>query len=504
MARGASYLIARSLVTAVIGLASFAVIARAISRSDMGGLAILSLVSAATYVVGGLGVGSTAVRHVASLQAKSDYEGMRKAGYDCLLINAVGTFIIAAITYLSANTLALLLLGSAVRANLFRILVWEILALGVNYSLSNLAVGLKRFREFSIITIGSFAVRQVLVVLFLTLGFGLPGIIIGWSIGDSLNSALLLVLIRKVMGPFRVGFDISRLLRFSAPLYFGEVAGFTWTWFDVALLVPLVSLSALGAYNVAVSAYGILDSLPGSISSALFPYYAQVFRDGEAAGVVDLENAVKTASRYVSFFTIPVAVGLAATALPTVTLLAGIGYGDSAYPLAVLSLFLAVACLLKALGATFVVLGKTVTSGLVTVASVIVPILLGVVMIPYIGIIGGSIARGASLIIALVISIVILRRSMKLRFDMSAYRRAWVAAFLMVVIVVGFEVVLYSKFLLPLYVIVGVAVFMLSLRLLHAVNGGDISLLSSFLGPRTKLLANLLGKVLGIRPSKVG
>ena len=147
MARGASYLIAKSLVTAVISLASFAVVARAISRSDMGGLAVLSLVSAATYVVGGLGVGSTAVRYVASLQSKSDYEGTRKVGYECLMINGVATLFIAAVTYLSANTLALLLLGSAARGNLFKLLIWEILALGVNYSLSNLALGLKCFRS---------------------------------------------------------------------------------------------------------------------------------------------------------------------------------------------------------------------------------------------------------------------------------------------------------------------------------------------------------------------
>jgi O-antigen/teichoic acid export membrane protein len=469
----------------------------------MGGLAVLNLVVAGTQLVAGLGVGATAVRFVASFQSKGDYESMRKAGYECLLINAIATVIIAALAYLFANTLALFLLGTSARGNLFRLLVWEILALGVNYSLSNLAMGLRRFRAFSIISITSFVIRQGLVVTLLVLGYGLPGIIIGWGIGDSLNSALLLVLIRKVMGPFRIGFGAVKLLKFSVPLYFGEAAGYAWSWFDRALLLPLVSLSALGAYNVAVSAYGILDSLPGSISSTLFPYYSHFYKDGEASGTVDLEGAVKTASRYVSFFTIPLAVGLAATSLPAATLLAGTSYADSAYPLAVLSIFLAAACLLRALGATFIVLGKNVTSAMVTITSIIVPILLGALMVPYIGIIGGAIARGASLIIALIISTVILRRRMKLRFDLSAYGHTWVAAILMAVAVVAFEAVFYSKFLLPLYVVVGGVVFILCLRFLHAVKIEDLDLLSNFLGRRTRFIGNLLERVLGVRRSTV-
>jgi len=491
----------RSLLTAVISLVSFAFIARAISRNDMGELAVLGLVAAATQTIAGLGVGATAVRFVASFQSKGDPESMRKVGYECLLINGIATVIVSSITYTLANPLARLLLGNASRGNLFQLLVLEIFALGVNYSLSNLALGLRRFREYSVIAITAFAVRQGAAVALLVLGFGLPGVIIGWGIGDSINSALLLGFLMKVMGPFRIGFGIPKLLKFSAPLYFGDAAGFAWTYFDTALLVPLVSLFALGAYNVAISAYAILDSIPSSVSSALFPYYSHFYKDGDASGTVDLENAVKTASRYVSFLTIPLAVGLAATALPVATLLAGTTYADSAYPLAALSIFLAAGCLLRALGATFIVLGKSVTSAFVTVASIILPILLGAVIIPHLGIIGAAIAKGAALIIALVISILILRRRMKLRFDLSAYARAWVSAILMAVTVLAFEAVLYSKYLLPLYATVGAAVFIMSLRLFHAAKVEDLDLLSSFLGQRTNFLSRVLGRILGIEGS---
>ncbi len=44
-----------------------------------------------------------------------------------------------------------------------------------------------------------------MVVLLLVLGFGLPGIVIGWSIGDSLNAKALLAN-RKSYFPHLVSF----------------------------------------------------------------------------------------------------------------------------------------------------------------------------------------------------------------------------------------------------------------------------------------------------------
>lgn len=502
VARGASYLILLSIVNLVVGLAAFAVIARAITRADMGSLAVLTLVASGAQVIAGLGVGSTTIRFVASLQGQGDHENMSRAGYSCLIINASMTAVIVSVVFFSSTPIALLLLGTSSRGNLFRLLSWEIAALGVNYSLGSLLVGLKRFREYSLASIAAFAVRQSAVVSLLILGIGLPGILIGWGVGDSLNSLLLAALARKALGPFKLGFGFTKLMRFSAPLFLEEAATYVWTSFDRILLLPLVSLAQLGAYNVAVTAYGVLSAVPSSISSSLFPFYSYLYADGtKASGTSDLGDAVRTASRYVSFLTIPLAIGLAVTSFPTVTLLAGTNYVDAAYPLAALSLFLAMACLLRALSGTFVVMGKTVTSGLVTVASILLPILMGLLIIPHLGIIGASIVRGVSLLIAFALSIGILRRKLKLRFDTVAYGFAWLASIVMAVVVLTFEVAIYSKYLLPFYAAVGAAVWVLVLRLSKAVNDEDLELLSEFLGPRLTFVSKWLSVLLGVKPS---
>jgi O-antigen/teichoic acid export membrane protein len=500
VARDASYLIANNFATIVISIVAFAFIARLISQEEMGGLAVLMLITAGAQLLSSLGLGSTATKFVSSFEATGEYDKMRSAGYECIVINVAATCIIAGSVYFSADVLAPSLLGSLSRAGLIRLLLVEICAVGTRTPLSNILTGLRKFREISVTNVVAFALRQGLVVGFLEFGWGLFGVVVGWGIGDSLNSFILAFYTRKFLGPPKIGFGFRKLLKFSAPLFLGDAASYAWSWFDRALLIPLVSLAQLGSYNVAVTAYGILASTPSSISGTLFPYYSHIHPNGgDKSQTIYLGNAVETASRYVSLLAIPLSVGLAVVSLPAATLLAGNSYADAAYPLAILSISMALACQVYALSAIFVVVGKTVTSATITIASVSVPTLVGMLIIPYLGIPGASIARGLSLVISLILSIFVLRRFLKVRFDMQAYRHAWVASLIMAAVVLVAQQLFYSKYLLPMYVAIGAAVFVAVLRLLHAVKPEDLELISDFLGPRMRLITEILRKLLGVK-----
>jgi len=503
VARGSTYLIASNVANTAVSVGAFAIIARLISREEMGILAVLLLLVAAVQVLAGLGLGVTATKLVASFDAMEERDKMRRTSYSCLIINVLATTVLVVALYLSADRLAVFLLGSSSNANLLRLLTLEIAATSVNGPLVSVLAGLKRFREISLVSVTAFATRQILVVFFLELGLGLPGLVIGYGIGDSLNSLALFGYTRKFLGALTADFGFTHLLKFSAPLLIRDAASFAWTWFDRALLLPLVALSQLGAYNVAVTAFGILNSAPQAISGTLFPYYSHFYPDeSKTAKTEDLENAVTKASRYVSLFTIPLCLGLAATALPATTLLAGNIYADAAYPLAILSVSLAAGCLVRALSEIFVVLGRAKTSAAVTITSVFLSVLVGVALVPSLGILGASVARGASLLIALGLSIPFLRRILKLGFDMRAYRSAWLASLLMTGSVLAFEQILYSKYLLPAYIAVGGAVFFSALRPLHAINQEDVQLVSDFLGVRFSFLVEWARRFLGVEAEK--
>jgi O-antigen/teichoic acid export membrane protein len=503
VARGSAYLLLRNIVNAAVSIGAFAFIARLISRQEMGEVAVLLLVTAVAQLVSGLGLAPAVTKFVSSFDATREHDEMRYAAYTCLMINGLATSVIVATMFFSGEALGVLLFGDSSKASLFRLLTLEIAAVSVTPILTSVLLGLRCFKEIALASTCTFAVRQTAVVVLLELGFGVPGFVVGYGIGDSLYAVAMFVYAGRLLGPPKIRFDLTGLFKFSAPLLLRDAATYAWTWFDRALLLPLVALSQLGAYNVAVTAYAVLGSAPQAISDTLFPHYSHLYAGSCASSSIkDLEYAVRKASRYVSFFTIPLAVGLAVTALPAATLLAGDIYADSAYPLAILSISLALACLVSALSEIFVVLNKTTTSAGITIASVAASLVVGAALVPHLGILAGSVAHGLSLVTALSLSAVLLRRIMRVRFDLAAYRSAWLAGLVMATVVLALQATFYSKYLLPVYIIVGGAIFFLALRVLRALNEEDFQLVSDFLGPRFGFMLKPARRLLLAEPAK--
>jgi len=79
--------------------------------------------------------------------------------------------------------------------------------------------------------------------------------------------------------------------------------------------------------------------------------------------------------------------------------------------------------------------------------------------------------------------------------DWDALCKGWIAAVFMVLAVGLVELVYFSRFLLPLYTLVGGGVYAMCLRFLHAVNANDIQLARNLLGRRVDPLVRFLEKI---------
>jgi len=199
-----------------------------------------------------------------------------------------------------------------------------------------------------------------------------------------------------------------------------------------------------------------------------------------------LEKAVRTASRYVCYVVVPLAVGLAATARPTISLFAGRAYEMGAIPLAILSLFGAFTFVGFALSDIFSITERTKISALLTLMIVSISVFLGFLVLPSTGVIGAAVLRGVAMVLGLVLMLAALMRIrlFTVSFDYEALWKSLVASLLMAVAVIGFQFVLYSKYLLPVYVLVGGVVYLVMLRFLKAVSAHDIHLMKAFVGKK--------------------
>lgn len=492
-ARGALYLTVQSLGGNVIAVASFAVLARLISTTDMGILAVLLLMNGAS-VVFATWFPQAVTKFVAENAASDSMPAAAGAFYQALRANIIIYIPVVGVFYLGAGFMASHLLGSVSYAPMFQVLAFDLFVNnGLNPIVTAALLGLRRFRQLSVVLLivgGLF--RQLLIIGLIILMKNFVGLVYGWLLADTAELAALLVLTLPTLGPPRFDFPMRKLLRYYLPLELGQIVTFAQTYFDRVLLVVFVPLAALGIYNAAVTAIGVLGAVAASISNVLFSSYSSLNAKAKAQSNRSMRDATHWATRYMSFVLTPLGFGLLATAKPALTLFVGDSYIQGSLPLIIFSGGFALAAFTTALGPVFLARGETKIAASITGVSVVIGLMLAYVLLPLWGIVGVSVARASAVALSGVIGIPILKKKMGLQVDFRTVAKTCVAGVTMALVIGAVEWVKYSKFLLPLYVLVGAMMYLLMLRLLKAVDSSDLSLLRRFLGRRLEPLATIL------------
>jgi len=494
VAQGASYLLIQNTVSITISIISFAIIARLITQAEMGVLAVLMLIVGICQLIANLGLPSAATKFISQCVGKNDHESAASVSYQILRVSLTISVALAIFCFILSDSVSLYLFKTLTYAILFKALAFDIILIaGIFPCVNNSLLGLQKFREVSIINIISKAMKQTLIVSLLLLGYGLFGVLVAWCISDIINCSLGTTVIIKSFGFQTSRFSLKRLIKFSSPLFLGEIVGFSYEWFDRVLLLAFVSLNELGVYNVALTAFSILAGIPGAISTALFPKYSEIH---SREGIQAVENAIFTASRYICYITVPLVLGLLATAIPAISLFAGEAYAAGSKPLMILSLFLAASCIGSALSGIFLILEETPIASVLTIINILIGGTFGALLLPTFGIVGASIARGIAMLLGLALSIWFLKKKIKLVFDQEALCKSLIAGLAMVGVVTLVEYVWYSKYLLPLYVLTGGLAYLIMLRVLHATRKTDIQLIQQYLGKRLERLTNPISSFL--------
>ena len=495
VARGASFLFIQNVVTSIVGAVGFGIIARLMTKTEMGVYVTLSLVFALVQIGASFALPSAAVKFIAELRGQNDQKGAAGVAFQIFRFTFIASILFGSLVFLFSTQICYLLTRTAGYVEVFNILALDLVFAGVLPSLNYIMIGLQKMKELAELNIVAYVISKVLSVAFLLVNLGLWGVVLGGLIGDLCGLLLFSGYILRSFGMPSFGFSLKRILGFSWPIYLSSWVGFGYNWFDRALLLAYVPLADVGVYNVAVTAFGVTASIPSAISTALFPQYSELQgRDGMRS----LDKAVRTASRYVFYVVVPLNVGLAATAGPASSLFAGRAYETSAVPLAILSLFGAATCVGASLSDIFSIAERTKVSSLLALINVSIGVLLGFLLLPSTGVLGAAILRGIAMVLGLSLVLAVLRRMrlFAIGFDFEALWKSWFASSVMAVAVLSFQFLLYSKYLLPLYVVVGGVVYLIMLKFLRAVNAHDVHLVRAFVGQRWEPLIKWAGSYL--------
>jgi len=294
------------------------------------------------------------------------------------------------------------------------------------------------------------------------------------------------------IGPPVFRFSTKYLLKLSIPLYLAGLTSFLYGSFDQLTLIPLVSLTALGVYGAAVTAYGAYSNLIGVLASVLLPVFSGVHG---VRGREGLEDSVRVASRYAAIVAMPLAFALLATGQPALTLLVGVAYQSGVIPFDVLVVGSIASIVALSISSVLIVLNETVLAAVVAIVPIILGVGVALISIPVLGILGASVARAISMFLSLLLSWHFVGRKITIKLDFQAILKSVLASGCMALVMGAFELVYYSRFLLPAYLLVGLIVYLLGMRVLKAVGTADIDLLRRTLGPSFGGVCDLLSRV---------
>jgi len=491
--RGATYLFLQGLVSNLAGVAYFALAARLLPNvADLGRLATLGALSSLFGTAGCLALPSAIVKFVSEYMGggrSGDANGVFSSSLKVGVALALGSFLIC---FLASGPLALYLLGAGEYAILFNLLSIDVFLTVLFPFLQGALQGLQRFGQMAAIGIVNSILRFGVAILTLLLGLGLIGVLLGWVLGDLMATILSAVLTFQVFR-CRGVHPFGLLFRYSAPLYVSNLLTYLVGSVDQYLILLLAGQTVLGVYSLAVKAFGVLGLVSGAIGSVLFPKLSEM-RSG--LGDQALKEVARVSSRYVFLVYVPLALGLAATAYPTMTFFVGDRFSEGAVALAILASASALACGSVIINNVFLATGETSIFYVVGLLSLVTDVGLSFLLIGPLGSTGAAVARAFVIIVSFAFPALVLVRMLGPYLDMDAFVKSLFASSFMVLVVFCLQLVLSSRYLLPLYVIVGGLVYFTMLRVLRALREDDFVLMRGFVPAKMCLLVDLAQRFL--------
>jgi O-antigen/teichoic acid export membrane protein len=435
-------------------------------------------------------------KYVAENVSKASKGTAAAAFYQALRANVVIYVpVIVGVVY-GASFLASHLFRDASYAPLFQIAAFDVFLYAAAIPLVTAALlGLGMFREIAVVGLvvgGVF--KQAMIILLIILLRSFVGLVIGWVVADAATLLVYLYFAVRALGAPRFDFPLAKLFSYYFPLELGQIVSFAQTWFDRAILVVYVSLATLGIYNAAIVAFGVLSSVAAAMSNMLFPAYSSIQDVTERRE--SIRGAIRLATRYATLILTPLGFGLLATAKPAITLFVGEAYVGGYLPLVIFTGAFAVTAFATALGPVFLALEETIASAAITAVTTATGLAAAYMLLPIWGIEGAAAARALTIILVAIFTVRVLKSKIGLQLDLTMIAKTMLSGATMAAALFMVQLARYSKFLLPLYVLVGGIVYIMMLRLLKVVHTSDLELLDDFLGKRLSLFARILSWML--------
>jgi O-antigen/teichoic acid export membrane protein len=309
-----------------------------------------SMVAFATLLQ--LGVGRGSVRFISFYSERRELDVVRRIVSYGVLGHLLAGIVLTPLAWLAARALIPHLdLSSDLRPTaitLFPLMVAYSFLAGALYPFGALLIGLERMWITSLVTLASQLLYAVAIIVLLSLGTGLYGLLLATVLQSAAQGVTYFVVGRRLVGrvvgnPFALGRGpIMEMIRFGAWLQVTRLAGFVNRETDRIVIGSWLSVATAGLFDIGDRIAQLVRTLPLTLLGPLLPMAAGIYSQGDEKR---LARTVRQASRLLGLLAIGMAGFVLATAPLIMTVWLGRTYPDVVWIASVMVLAYAANCL---------------------------------------------------------------------------------------------------------------------------------------------------------------
>jgi len=482
--RGITSLTAQNLGTSSLGFIFLGVLLRLLPGTQYGVYSAASISVGIATALSTLGLQYASARYL-SILAVDNPTGVSIAARRIILLSLIVTSIVTFGFELVSAPLSIYFTKSVEWTYIFALSGLWVFTTSISLVLQGLLQGLKNYASLAKILFFS----KLLMVFFSTLtlvvyrNVSIP--IVGWIVYSVVICLWIGKLVSNAFSKKPVMMqhipEYSQILKYSLPLGVSALLTIVASNADLLVVGGYLSSVTLGVYNTAVMISSVLTYvLVTPLVTALLPELSSALNASE------LSNGFRLALRFVMLAILPASLVVAAMPRQLLLLFSGGGaYLSGTEPLQIISLFYVFLAIQTVIFALLQATGSTREVFLINVVTTVVDLSISVTTVPHLGIMGAAIARDATAVLGMSVSIVAARRFIAKLDPSRFYLRALLCS-LFPFFVIWTLSSYFSQGLLTIipYSLIAALIFVASLRALRVLSGEDRALLRHVL-PRS-------------------
>ncbi len=494
---GVSWVYASTVALTLAGAVFYLYLARAVPLDELGAIVILQSFAFIVSTAASLGL-SRGFQHFLSYHRARGESAHTEAFVRMSYITTVLLFLVAAAIAIGlSGTLSSLLFHSGRYASTIELLSVFSGLLVSGMILSGVLLGLQRYVAYSAVSIlGAIALYGTPVVFFL-IRPGVESIVLGWIAGAAIQTVATVAMIERATAgsrgsPPAAGFELgslySPLFTYSIPILVSVLITTCTYYIDRLILASIANLPSVGIYNYVILFASASLFVVTPFQTILISRISAQYGRNDARGI---RSIVRTSSTLIVLAFVPLALGLAALGPVLLRYVVGPQFATGALSMAVLlsisAAFVPFAIMVSLASAT----RRTTAVMLSSSCALIANAALSVALVPHLGMLGAALGNSAMFWAPFGVLYLVFRGTGLVDLDVRSIAGIWAASIVMAA-TVGIPLLLlgYGLIFVPVFVVIGVLLFLVLLRALRALPGEAID----------ELLHHLPGWASPIRP----